>query len=332
MAHTIGGTVETAGTRRFRILSLDGGGIRGIITAVWLQELERRLGGTLRDHFDLVAGTSTGSLLACGVGLGMSAAEIVELYKRRGREVFPPAVARLWSRFVRTFHDGMSAPRYDGEGLEAVLKDTFGSRLFAAVKPRVMVTSYNTLTRAAVVFKSWDGPWDQVPIWEVCRSSAAAPVYFPAHIAHIDGADCPLIDGGVVANNPTVCAIAEGVRMNGDGNGPGLSDFVIASFGTGELTRPIEVSEARKWGALQWAIPIIDVLFDGAADSTHYCAMQLVPDGRYFRFQTPLHEAYDDMDNADATNVNALVLAAQRHLDAEGGGRVMDDLVPLLRR
>jgi uncharacterized protein len=330
MTTTIRGTLETGGARRFRVLTLDGGGIRGVITAVWLRRLEEKLGGPVAEHFDLIAGTSTGSLLACGVGLGIPAARIVDLYKNRGREVFPPAVARFFSRVVRTFDEGLSAPRYDGKGLEAVLKITFGDKLFGQLKPKTLVTSYNTLARTAVVFKSWLGPWDQVPVWEVCRSSSAAPVYFPAHVTEIDGAKLPLIDGGVVANNPTVCAIAEAVKMNGDGNGPGLSDFVVASFGTGELTRPIDVGDARSWGAVQWALPIIDVLFDGAADATHYCASQLVPDGRYFRFQTPLHEAYDDMDNADATNVNALITAALRHLDGEGGAAKLDALARLV--
>ena len=97
-------------TKRYRILSLDGGGIRGIITAVWLDRLEQALGGPLRQHFDLIAGTSTGGILACALARGTEAAKIVDLYRDRGREVFPDQAARLWSRITRTFSQGLSAP------------------------------------------------------------------------------------------------------------------------------------------------------------------------------------------------------------------------------
>ena len=97
-------------------------------------------------------------------------------------------------------------------------------------------------------------------MWEVCKASSAAPTYFPAHILNLGGADVPLIDGGVFANNPTAGAIAEGVRINKAlGNaGHDLDEFVVASFGTGEATRPIEAKQALQWGALEWAVPIVD--------------------------------------------------------------------------
>ena len=103
--------------KRFRILSCDGGGIRGLLSAVWLSRLEKKLGGPLRDYFDLAAGTSTGSILACAVSLGIPAEKIVNMYLERSKEVFPPFEARIWERVQRTFTDGLSAPRYDGKGL-----------------------------------------------------------------------------------------------------------------------------------------------------------------------------------------------------------------------
>ncbi len=89
---------ENAG--RFRILSLDGGGIRGIITAVWLDRLEQALKGPVREHFDLIAGTSTGGILACAVANGIAASKIIEMYNDYGREIFPEPASRLWSRLT----------------------------------------------------------------------------------------------------------------------------------------------------------------------------------------------------------------------------------------
>jgi uncharacterized protein len=305
----------------YRILSLDGGGIRGLITAIWLNRLEQKLGSSLREHFELVAGTSTGSLIACAVSLGIPTATIVDLYLTQGKEVFPPSARRILSRIGRTFSQGLDAPRYDGKGLERVLKQVFSDRKFGELSKLTLVISYDTLNREALVFKNDRREYNELAIWEICKASAAAPTFFPAQVITIDGQSIPVIDGGVVANNPTACAIAEGSRINQtrmSGDRVDLSQFVVASFGTGETTRPISIEDAQEWGALEWAQPLIGVLFDGSADSVHYIAKHLLTDDRYFRFQTPLTTAYDDIDNSDSTNLNALVRIAEAYLDRTG--------------
>lgn len=318
----------------YRILSLDGGGIRGLMTAVWLHRLEDRLDGPLHQYFDLVAGTSTGAILACAVSRGISAKKIIDLYVERGREVFPGTADRLWSRLSRTFSEGLSAPKYDGEGLEKALKAVFRTTLFRTLKVKpTLVTSYDTLTRTPVVFKNTQDRFQSIKVWEICKASAVAPSYFPAHVTEIAGARTPLIDGGVVANNPSACAIAEGIRINEerepDRRIP-LDDFVVASFGTGQATRPISIEDAQEWGALEWAIPIVDVLFDGSADAADYISRQLIRSANYFRFQTVLHEAYDDMDNADRTNIEALMRIATAYIDSSESQDRLDRLVERL--
>jgi hypothetical protein len=111
-----------------------------------------------------------------------------------------------------------------------------------------------------------------------------------------------------------------------------IEDFIVASFGTGQTTRPIPIEDAREWGAIEWAVPIIDVLFDGAADAADYVASQLIPEAQYFRFQTILDKAYDDMDRADQTNLNALRNVANHFLREEGGEKRIDELSKLLQR
>ena len=304
---------------RYRILAFDGGGIRGVITAVWLARLEAKLGSPIADHFDLVAGTSTGGILAAAVGLKIPATDMIDLYRKRGRDIFPATWSRLWNRLGRTFSQGVSAPKYSEAGLERVLADVLGDRLFSdlCIKP-TLITSYNTLTRTALVFKNSKPEHQPLMLRDLLRATSAAPTYFPAHVMEVDGADVCLIDGGVVANNPTACAIAEAARWN-DSHDAGLSlrDFIVASFGTGHVTRPITAEQAREWGALEWAVPAIDVLMDGAGD-------------HYFRFQAPLTSAFDDLDDASETNLNALVNLAKHHLEHEGGDAKLDQLVSVL--
>lgn len=314
-----------------RILTIDGGGIRGLVSAVWLDALQQRLAaagkGALHEHFDLVAGSSTGALIAAGLGIGMPAGQIVELYETFGDDVFPGAAERLWSRVTRSFSQGLSAPRYSPKGIERVLKRVFGERTLSSATPRTMAIAYDTVTRHPLFFKSFKAEHADIPLWEVCRAATAAPSYFPAHLATVERRRRALIDGGVVANNPTACALAEAVRINGDAS---LDGIVVLSVGTGQTTRPISEHEATTWGALEWAIPIIDVLFDGSADSVHYIAQQLLGDAHYFRMQTPLVRGYDDFDNVDRTNLDALRRTAERYLAQPSTTAMLDRLVTLL--
>lgn len=318
---------------QYRILSLDGGGVRGIIPALWLQHLEQRLGYPLRNYFDLIAGSSTGAIIACAISAGIPTSRIVQFYREESAEVFPAPASRLWNRVLRTLSEGVSAPRYSDEGLARVLQRVFGNTRFAelTVKP-TLVTSYNTLNREAVVFKNTKPLHANLPVWEICKASASAPSFFPAHVMQIGEQKVPLVDGGVVANNPTACAIAEGVRINAtisNSNRIDLSNFIVASFGTGASTRPISIAESQEWGALEWAIPIVDVLFDGSADAVDYIASYLLADEHYFRFQTPLTTAYDDLDRADPINLNALTELATTYL-AQDGKAQLDRLADLL--
>lgn len=322
-------------TKKYRILSLDGGGIRGLISATWLKRLQEKLSKPLNQYFDLVAGTSTGAILACGISKGLEIDQIIELYVERGREVFPSQSSRLWSRATRLFSDGVSAPKYDGEGLNKALRDIFRTTVFGTLKIKpTLITTYDVLGREAVVFKNNTPEYHSLRVWELCRASSSAPTYFPAHVMQVKGAELPLIDGGVVANNPTACAIAEAVRINSDPQNPDpcqIEDFIVASFGTGESVRRISIEEAKEWGALEWALPVIDVLFDGSADSVNYIASQLIDPDNYFRFQTRLSDAYDDLDNADTTNLNALIRLANQYIDGRDGKKMLEGLANRLK-
>lgn len=298
-----------------RILSLDGGGIRGLVTCLWLDGVDtalRRAGKAgVHGSFDLVAGSSTGAMIACGLGIGLAPSELARLYRDQRNIIFPGIARRLWSRIGRAFQQGPSAPRYDGRGLEQVLRSVFGETRLGELQRPTLITAYDTIGRRPVIFKSFKPEHMQLRVWEVCRASSAAPTYFPAHGLRVEGVDCSLIDGGIVANNPTACAIAEAMRK--DARLHCSEDLVVLSVGSGERNRPIDLASAREWGALEWAIPIIDVLFDGNTDSVDYIARHLVGDG-YFRMQTQLVVGLDDLDDTSETNLLALDTLARDYL------------------
>lgn len=287
-----------------RILSCSGGGIRGLAAAIWLRELERRV-GTLRDRFDLIAGTSTGALLACGVAAGLPAERFVRLYRDQGPAIFPRGARWAWQRLAR-WRDGFSAPLYDSEPLKAALRAIFGASTLGALAPRTMVVAYETTQRRLDVWKSWrDG---ELPIWEACAASAAAPAYFPAHAR---GGQA-WIDGGVAANDPSVCAIVEAMRL---GAVPG--DIAVVSLSVGAQREPIGAAEALEWGPVQWAPHLLDVVFGGQAQLVDYQAEQLLAQGRYIRLEADL----PDVGLADASpkSLAAIEHAAEVYLRSAQG-------------
>lgn len=314
-----------------RILSLDGGGIRGLVSSLWLAGVEDALAkagkpGVLKS-FDLLAGSSTGALIACGLAIGLTPAQLADLYREQRHTIFPGLASRLWSRAGRVFTQGPSAPKYNGDGLDQVLKKVFGKTRLGELKMPVLVTGYDTISRTPVIFKSFKPEHQDLLVWEVCRASASAPTYFPAHGMKIEGKSCAMIDGGMVANNPTACAIAEAMRK--DARVDNSQDLVVLSVGSGERNRPISLKSAQEWGALEWAIPIIDVLFDGNTDSVDYIARHLVGDG-YFRLQTELVIGLDDLDDVSATNVAALEILAKDYLLKAATRKKLDALVKVL--
>ncbi len=300
-----------------KILALDGGGIRGIIPAICLNALQNQLGNKRLDQsFDLLAGTSTGSLLACALGMGVPAADLQNLYVERGKDIFPSTGSWLWSKVGRTFTQGPSSPKYSDKGLQSVLREFFGGLRFGDLRQKTMVVAYDTVSRNPVIFKSWREEDAHYPVWEVCKASCSAPTYFPAHLMDLVDAKKgtyrgALIDGGVVANNPAACAVAEAIRLNAELQAPiAATELLLASFGTGQLTRSISAEDAREWGALEWAIPIIDVLFDGSTDAVDYIASRFLTPGNHFRFQVELEKGLDDLDDTSKTNLFALTAKA----------------------
>jgi uncharacterized protein len=290
---------------RVKVLSIDGGGIRGIIPALVLAEIERRTGRPAAATFDLIAGTSTGGLLACALAKpdALPAEELVALYEDEGPRIFSRTVFQR----IRS-GEGLLDEKYDAAGLEEVLDRYLGDARLRDAVTDILVTAYDTEAREPEFFKSARAREDDArdaALRDVARATAAAPTYFqPALVS-----ERPLIDGGVFAVNPGMCALAEVLRYT-----PG-AEVVLVSLGTGRLTRPFPYDEVKDWGLVEWARPLIDIVFDGASDVVDYQLTQLVGEERFFRFQTELTGASDDLDDASEENLRALRRTGEQLID-----------------
>lgn len=290
---------------RVRILSVDGGGIRGIIPATVLADLERRAQRPVAELFDLVAETSTGGLIALALtrrgeddGPRWSAADVLDLYLREGPRIFSRS---LWQRVSSV--GGLADEKYSNATLREVLDTYLGDARLADALADVLVCAYDIERRDPFFFKSTravEDPDRDYAIADAAVATASAPTYFePVVVRSAAGTESALIDGGVFAVNPAMCAYAEAHR---DGAAP---DVLLVSLGTGELTRPIPFEEAKDWGLLEWARPLIDVVFDGSSDVVDYQLRQLVG-ASFHRFQVTLDTGSDDLDDASASNMRLL--------------------------
>jgi uncharacterized protein len=299
------------------MLSIDGGGMRGIIPAIVLAYLEENTGLPTARAFDLIGGTSTGGILALGLTKPnaegrpeYSAKQLVDLYEHEGDRIFHKS--RLWQ--IRSLN-GLADNRYPEGPLEAVLRDRyFGDTPMSAALTEVILTSYDLYESAPFIFKrsyAREKPeWDY-PMWWVARSTSAAPTYFdpfeieprlPEERQHV------LADGGVFANNPALCAYVEALDIWGP-----ETEIIVCSIGTGQKReRRLTKGEVDSWGLAKWATTILDTTFDGVSDSVDYQMKILCRRGddahpRYRRLQVSIP---DDMsaalDNATPEQVDRL--------------------------
>lgn len=325
-----------------QILSLDGGGIRGLITSIWLNKLEEELaeqysldlgkGGILHRFFHIVVGTSTGSILACGISNGIPANRIEMLYRDYAERIFHSRSKWLGGSLGRFFDGSLWRPKYRSDGLHNALDKEFEQTTFGdlMVKP-TLITAYNAMTRHSVIFDNSDKEDQPYLVKDLCIASSSAPTYFPGHVMSQVDTATPFLDGGIVANNPVVYAIAKSQEMERDQSAswPTNAAPLVLSFGTGRLTRMITVREARKWGSLKWLSIVIELLFDGSSRAMDQMAAQLVGKENYIRIQTSLTKGIEQMDDPRTENLDALAAFAANYL-REGGKQQIKDIADKL--
>lgn len=277
---------------RFRILSLDGGGIRGLITTTLLSRLIEAL-PTLIEAVDLIAGTSTGGLIALGLAAGKSPQELQRLYRRFGEQVFADSL-------VDDLKDlgSLVGAKYSNHQLRRILREQFGAMVLGDLHKKVLISAFDLDNdpEEALTMRTWkakffhnfpgsDSDADQ-PVVDVALYTTAAPVYFPI----VQG----FVDGGVVASNPSMCALAQ--ALHPQTGKQTIEKVVLLSIGTGYNPQYIEVEDGD-WGMVQWAPHIIELMLEGSSGLADYQCRQLLGE-RYWRVnpRLPFAIAMDEVN------------------------------------
>lgn len=282
----------------FKILSLDGGGIKGLYSAQLLNLCEQKLarGQPLSVYFDMIAGTSTGGIIALGLGLGRTTDEIISFYQTDGRRIFPPYpttwLGRKWRRLSSFFK-----PLLNHEALETALKERFGDETLGASRSRIVIPAFMMPETEIAVFKTdhhADFRHDHAsPAWRVARATSAAPTYLKGH-EHRES-NRIFVDGGVWANNPIMVAIID--ALSAYNLKP--EQIQILSIGTGNP--PFELSTSKVFaGLFAWREVIKAAMFLTSDNATAQAKLLLGPDNvlRIEPIGPDAHVELDDYDRA----------------------------------
>lgn len=288
---TNGGVGSVSPQKPFQVLVLDGGGFRGLFTAVVLAEWEKKLGRPIASHFDLIVGTSTGGIIALGLAAGMPAAKLVDFYVKDGANIFPSrwSPRRLWF-----WPKHYLFSKYRATPIERALRNRLPNVTMGELNTPVVVTGFNLEAGRHWFFKTphYDGENlldARRPIWEVARATSAAPTFFPAFRT---GAQELFVDGGLVANNPSLIAYFE-VLLNFKEHEGAMRILNIGTEG-GECSLP---KWRLKWGGLlPWANKAPDALMLAQAVSTESLMERVLGPTRWLRVKPEHGRGFAPLD------------------------------------
>jgi uncharacterized protein len=346
-------TNYTKQKKKITILSLDGGGIRGIISCAILQYIEQQLQqqdhpeAKLGNYFDLIAGSSTGGIITSVLlfpnenkTAKYSINKALDLYTNNGVDIFS---VNFWQQLLNPF--GLLNEKISELALEKYLSSFFGNlELKHMIKPCV-ITAYDIQHRCVKIFNSTDGiiPLDNFYVKDICRATTAAPTYFePVQITSQYGQKFSLIDGGVYANNPALCAFAEAKKIpfgtvledSNKPNYPDVNDLIIVSLSTGVRNIAYPYKSLKNAGKLKWVTPLIDMLLSANAEAVDYQLKQMfnslgiVNRRNYYRLNPKLEEAASAMDNVSTSNIEALLQDGLLYI--EQNKKTLDQIVKKL--
>ncbi len=258
-----------------KVITMDGGGMRGLYTIKIMQAVEDRLNGKISDHAQVIAGTSTGSILSFGLAENKALETLEDLYKNHGREIFSQTTWEM----IET-GDGLYASKYDPSLFEALLQHNFSRKTLSEVENHhVIVYATNITSQTVKIFDTRTAqrnPEEDEEIWFAIRSSTAAPYYFP--LTHWKG--CALGDGGLIVNNPSMATTMQLKKHYG---WEVLKNLKMVSFGTGTYATGMSYEYAHNNGALQWAIPISDMIMKSSSNMYHQWTEDLLSSDQLLR-------------------------------------------------
>lgn len=326
----------------FKILSLDGGGMRGVISARILQEVEQQLkerkGLALHQYFDMITGTSTGSILTAGIAIKKDADELLNLYKENANTIFPYR-EEILSPPLQGIKNAFSLSKYSHTGLIKTLrKELKETKISEIQNPIILILAYDMLYRNTTFFTNchpdigarW---YDDTPLWEICVSSSSAPTFFPPYELKPYNEEkfgkwsFPHIDGGVSANNPSLAAISQVIKVGRAPNVPletkkkykledlQLEKIAVLSIGTGRSGEPFEFNQIKSWKAVDWAQRVVDVFMEPTSEiDTTVCQQLLggVESKRYLRLDFDLNERFKPKTSETYKDTRELVKQQER--------------------
>lgn len=271
-----------------RILTIDGGGIKGVFPAAFLATLEEQLGGPVADYFDLIAGTSTGGIIALGLGLGLSAQELLDLYKVYGSSIFPRGRLLRLLRLVRA--------KYSYLPLRTALVSAFGNRRLGESRKRLLIPSLNLAAERVHIYKTSHHPKlvhdYKMPVVEVALATVAAPTYFPIHVSP-EG--LPYIDGSLWARNPMALAIIEAIGMlDWDRH-----EIEVLSLGCTSEHLNVSWQKRISLGASYWGARIADVFMKAQSSSAIATAHALVGARKVVRISPDIGDRHFSLDGIE---------------------------------
>ncbi len=307
-----------------KILSIDGGGMRGIAPLQILKYIEDVYDKPIHEQFDLIVGTSTGAMIAAGltcsedgVNPKYSVEDIIKLYTENGNRIFPvDNYIMSVLRDVKTIF----APMYSCKGIESVLNEYFGDlKLSNTLKP-IIITSYDIRNNEVVMFKSRyldsSDEYD-IKLKDACRASSAAPVYFKPYRGYYDGKERLFVDGGIYVNNPSMVGISDMIKVSGLNET--LKDIRVMSLGTGLYSNELGIT-AKRWNIIKWLPNITNIMMQASAKSVVYdCEQMLSTSEGFVRYQPIIMEKkYSKMNDASFETMNYIRGLVHNDLMDEG--------------
>jgi uncharacterized protein len=317
--------------KKYRIVTLDGGGIRGLVPIVLMQRLEAAVPGWL-GQADFIAGTSTGGIIALALAKGLTLNQIFDLYYHKGSYIF---YRPFWHRVLGL--GGLIRARNPNNHLREVLEKELGEITLGELDKKVLISAFNLNDEKRErwkpkFFHNFEGSDSDSDLRaaEVAMYTSAAPAYLPTVDTYLDG--------GVAANNPSMAALLQTQDERAQiPDRPALADIRLLSFGTGDALTKIQ-GKNHDWGYLQWGwdVRILQILMDGTVGIPHYQCEQLLGEKRYRRINPILPSGNFDLD--DTSKSPALVEFAKNVQDLyEEKGRTkphvytFDNMVQWLR-
>ncbi|MEG0529175.1 MAG: patatin-like phospholipase family protein [Bacilli bacterium] len=328
--------------KKIILLSLDGGGIRGIISCIILKYIEDKLkeqdceDAKIGDYVDFIAGTSTGALIASLLLLPSdehpkkakhSITDALNIYLGEGKNIFSKTFWTILNNPLAVFKDNFSTMVLESQ-LEIVFKD---AELKNLIRPCALI-AYDTEHQKPKIFNSIDGisPFRNFYIKDVCRASSAAPTYFePAKIKSFAEQEFSCIDGGVFANNPTFCGFIESQKINFnkyfkddlkfDGTAP-LQEFITISIGNGSRAKSYKHNELTGISKSKWVDPLVDIFISTGVNmidmemKSMYSLLKPKYQHNYYRFNPEIPESSIDLGNVSNTNIKTLIDVANDYV------------------